>query len=164
MNNHAPRTVLKVDSTSLTVNRDFCVVIYNINIPQDYLTDRNELRNVLDRIQLLLVRDFANLSVLYQISASYILKHGNTGETRTWTGSFFARNNVLGVVAGFQQFRPDTFVTNSLTQLINVEQKLLANGFDTDWKFDELLSIIFNIQCKMPANTTTNRQHRTFAL
>ena len=169
MNNHASRTLLKVDATTLNVDSNYAVIIYNINIPQNYLTDQQELSSVLTRIEQLLSRDFANLSVLYQISASYILKNSKSGETKTWTGSFFARNNVLGVIAQFQQFVAATFVRNSLSQLINIEQKLLANGLNTEWKFDQLLSIIYNIQSKVPqqhrlAQNGPNRNHRTFPL
>ena len=169
MNNHAPRSLLKVDSTCLKVDRDFCLIVYNINIPQLYLNDRGELSDVLDRIKQRLIEDFGNLSSLYQISASYILKHSESGEIRTWTGSFFARNNVLGVIADFEQFSDATFVRQSLQQLTNAEEKLLANGFDTKWKFDTLLSVIFNIQCKVPSNhrlayNKRHREHRTFPL
>ena len=160
MNNHASRSVLKVDSTCLKISEEFCLIIYNINIPQLYLDDRGELSNVLDRIKQLLMQDFATLSVLYQISASYILKHSESGETRTWTGSFFARNNTLGVVANFQQFNAQNFVIQSLNQLVNVEEKLRSNGLDTKWKFDQLLSIIYNVQCKVPSNSANFRRHR----
>ena len=169
MNNHAPRSLLKVDSTCLKVDGDFCLIVYNINIPQLYLNDRGELSIVLDRIKERIVQDFGNLSSLYQISASYILKHSESGEIRTWTGSFFARDNALGVIADFQEFYELTFVRQSLQQLVNVEEKLLANGFDTKWKFDTLLSIIFNIQCKVPSNhrlafNKKHREHTTFPL
>jgi hypothetical protein len=169
MNNHAPRTLLKVDSTCLKLYENFSLIVYNINIPQFYLNDRGELSNVLDRIKERLQQDFENLTSLYQISASYILKHSESGEIRTWTGSFFARNNALGVIADFQEFNDATFVRQCLQQLSNVEEKLRANGFDTKWKFDTLLSVIFNIQCKVAPNhrlacNTRHREHKTFPL
>jgi len=167
MNNHASRSVLKVDTTCLKVDQDFYLIIYNINIPQFYLDDRGELTQVLNRIKQLLIQDFGTLNVLYQISASYILRHSESGETKTWTGSFFARNNTLGVIADFQQFNAATFVIQSLNQLVNVEQKLRANGFDTKWKFDQLLSVIFNVQCRKQTNNAVDRRHRdhrTFSL
>ena len=50
MNNHAPRTVLKVDSTCFKLDDSFSLLVYNINIPQLYLQDRGELTVVLERI------------------------------------------------------------------------------------------------------------------
>jgi hypothetical protein len=169
MNNHAPRSILKVDSICFKVDQYNSLIVYNINIPENYLQDRIELSDVLQRISNLIVQSFQNLSVLYQISASYILKHSVTGVTRTWTGSFFARNNELGVIADFQQFTERTFVTNSLLQLTNVKRKLQTNGLDTNWTVDRVLSVIFNIQCKVLsthplAGNKRHRQHTTFAL
>ena len=169
MNNHASRNELKVDSTFLKLEQDSVVVVYNINIPEHYLHDQAELIRVLERIQFVITRDFGILSVLYQISASYILKQSNTGQNKTWTGSFFARNNTPGLIADFQQFNPATFVRQSLNQLINIEPKLRWNGVDTKWNFDQLLSIIFNVQCKVSSRNpiVTNkrhREHRTFSL
>ena len=169
MNNHAPRTVLKVDSTCFKLDDSFSLLVYNINIPQLYLQDRGELTVVLERIKNVLIQDFLNFSILYQISASYILKHSETDQSKTWTGSFFARNNTLGVIADFQQFDSTTFVQNSLLQLINIDDKLRSNGFNTKWKFNQLLSIIYNIQCKVPSRNAivinrNHREHRTFSL
>ncbi len=162
MNNHAPRSVLKVDSTCIKLDETFNLIIYNINIPAHYLQDRGELTEILERVRYVLIRDFSTFSITYQITASYILKHSENGQQKTWCGSFFARNNVFGVIAGFQQFLPNFFVGNSLQQLVNIDLKLSQNEFNTKWKFDELLSVIFNIQCKLPRNQPpfANRRHR----
>ena len=169
MNNHASRSLLKVDSTSFELDPKNCIIIYNINIPQLYTQDRGELTNVLERIKIVLLRDFGNLSIFYQICASYILKHSETGQTKTWTGSFYARDNKVGTIADFQQFEPTTFVRHSLDQLVDIDEKLRANGFNTKWKFSQLLSVIFNIECRVPASNPIivnrkHRQHQTFSL
>ena len=169
MNNHASRSLLKVDSTCIKADPKNCIIFYNINIPQLYTQDRGELTNVLERIKIVLQRDFGNLSIVYQISASYILKHTESGQTKTWTGSFYAKNHELGIIADFQQLDPTTFVRHSLDQLVNIDEKLRSNGFNTKWIFSQLLSVIFNIQCKVPSShpiivNRRHRQHQTFPL
>ncbi len=162
MNNHASRSLLKVDSTCLKIDAKNCLIVYNINVPTTYTQDKSELKSVLERIRDVLMRDFKNLSLQYQITASYMLRHTETGETKTWTGSFIARNNSLGVIADFQSFSPTTFVENSMTQLASANEKLKTTGFSTKWKFDQLLSIIFNIECRVSSRSSVaaNRKHR----
>ena len=173
MNNHAPRTVFKVDSVILPPNRDNArIVIYNINVPQYMLTPEQTLVLVLERIKSLLVRDFNSLSVVYQITASYILTHSETGQLKTWTGSFFAKNNRAGLVADFTNFNPISFIATSLDSLEDINLKLQWNGLDTKWEFQQLLSVIYNVQCIVSNSSvfwqnkskSTNRIYQTFAV
>jgi hypothetical protein len=151
MNNRAPRTVFKVDSVILQSNNENSrLVIYNINVPDYLLTQNETLLQTLTRVKDLLVRDFEDLPVVYQISASYILAHNVTGQIKTWTGSFFAKNNRAGLIADFQNFNSNSFVTTSIDNLQDIDTKLQWNGLDTKWEYQQLLSVIFNVQCTVP--------------
>jgi hypothetical protein len=171
MNNHTPRTVLKVDATFIRNNNDSKVfVIYNINVPEHYLAQQQELAGVLNRIKDLLIQQFPPSSVVFQISASYILEHVDTGQTKTWTGSFFAKHNRAGLIADFLNFIPTTFVDTVLNNLQHVDAKLRWNGLDTKWKYKQLLSVIFNVQCTISDDADLfkdtpkrgTRLHKTF--
>ena len=173
MNGRAPRSAFKVDSTILQPYADRSrLVIYNINLPQHLLTSQDTLVPALERIKNLIEKDFEHLPVVYQVTASYILTRIDTGQSKIWTGSFFAKNNSAALLSNFQNFHADTFVATSLVDLENIENKLRWNGVDTKWEFEQLLSVIFNVQCKVP-NTfdwlrrkvqTTNQVYKTFAV
>ena len=173
MNNQAPRTVFKVDSVILPPDRNNArIVIYNINVPQYMLTPEQTLLLVLERIKSLLVRDFYLLPVVYQITASYILTHSETGQLKTWTGSFFAKNNRAGLVADFTNFNPYSFIATSIDSLKDIDLKLQWNGLDTKWEFQQLLSVIYNVQCSISTSSTffkgksksTNQIYQTFVV
>lgn len=177
MNNHESRNTLKVDAVSAPIEdptRFTFLIIYNINVPHQYLEERETTtRNILVRIKDLLVRDFNQHHPVYQITASYNLTNSVTGEFRVWTGSFSVRDNTPAQITGFLHFDPDTFVEESLENLQDFEERLVrAPELSSNWVLNSINSIIFNVQCivdrespvlsQFPRNG--RRSHRTFAL
>ena len=116
MHGHAGRHILKVDCTSLNIEndsahqRDQVMVFYNVNIPATIINNDQEKRAVLERVKNLLIRDFGEEDVVYQICASYFLRHIETNQEIIWTGSFFARNNNPSRLLSFQVFNVNEFV------------------------------------------------------
>jgi hypothetical protein len=180
MNQQATREQLKVDSIAIQQREEghgiSYLVIYNINIPAAIIYNDQERRNVLERARRLLMNDFGNLDIRYQVTASYYLRNSITGAQQTWTGSFFARHNSLAQLSGFRAFDNDSFVqtTFQATQGQDVEANLRWNTLDTAWKFEALLSIIINVQCSVPTghktvarrnlSVKTFKNRQTFAL
>ena len=179
MHGHAGRHILKVDCTSLNFDsedihrRDELMVFYNVNIPAAIIINNQEKRAVLERVKNLLIRDFDQADIVYQICASYFLRHTETNQEIIWTGSFFARNNNPSRLLSFQVFDPNQFVDICFEATENVDDKLRYNNFDTKWKYDRLISVIINIQAEVsrdhPVLRKRNlqydeRRHTTFSL
>ena len=173
MNNHAPRGILKIDATSIRtrqLDQNAFVIIYNINVPEQIINQPNEFLATLQHIRSLITGDFGGGRVLFQITASYLLEHTETGQIRTWTGSFFVKNNILAQVSDFIVFNANNFVRTSFLEIASLTEKLTLNNVDTKCKFNRLLSVIFNIQSTVdPTNPMliargleNPRRHRTF--
>jgi hypothetical protein len=149
------------------------LVFYNINIPEAIVNNNIERRAVLERVKNLLIRDFRRENVVYQICASYYLKHIDTNEEIIWTGSFFAKNNNPSRLLGFQVFDVTHFVDICFNATENVDEKFRNNNFDTKWQYDRLISVIINIQGQVFGNDPiirkrnlqlNARRHTTFFL
>ena len=143
---------LKVDCAAFPSakrnGRQFYVVFYNVNIPIFILNDPAERRNALERTRALFLEDFGvEEAVYFQVSASYILKHQDTGDERDWRGSFQTKLNNPSLLSEFQQFRSATFVDTVNPIIDNAENKLFQNGRDSKWTFERLQSIIISAQC-----------------
>jgi hypothetical protein len=177
MNNHESRNTLKVDAVSARIedaDHHSFLIIYNINVPYQYLDERETTtRNILERIKALLMRDFRDKDSVYQITASYNLLNSVSGEFRVWTGSFSVRDNTPAQITGFLPFDPDTFVTDSLENLEDFEEKLVrAPELSSNWELNSINSVIFNVQCIVDSDNLVlnlfprngRRAHRTFAL
>ena len=177
MNNHQSRNTLKVDAVSAPIEGHThlrYLIIYNINVPFEYLEERETTtRAILVRIKQLLVRDFNQHQPVYQITASYNLVHSISGEFRVWTGSFSVRDNTPAQITGFLPFDPDTFVDESLEDLEDFEEKLVrAPDLSSNWVLNSINSIIFNVQCIVDRESPVlsnfprdgRRSHKTFAL
>jgi hypothetical protein len=175
MNNQVPRSEEKVDGLLLPCDEQGeCIVIYNINVPYDSFATRQQSIGILQRVRNLLQADFRDIPTSFQVTASYLLVNEATGQQRIWTGSFYAHGNVPGMLSQFKRFDPNTFVFFSLNCLEDIEDTLYhwprAQG--TDWKFDHVISIIFNVQCKtnLQSHITSKFRHQdrrnaiTFAL
>jgi hypothetical protein len=174
MNNHAGRHELKVDALSVPLTdslRTDYIIIYNINIPIEYFNNAEEGYQVLNKVRNLLLRDFYDSVVSYQITASYQLRNTQTGELRTWTGSFNARNNAPAQLSGFEIFDNDTFIETSLDHIEDVDNRLTTFE-ETKWVLNQIISIIFSVQSKVKYNSQIlnkfphhgRRSHQTFAL
>ena len=131
------------------------LVSYNINLPVNLLTKENVFTVIRDTI----VHDFNhNSDVYFQISAVYTLVNRETGDIRTWSGSFNPRNRQPSQLTTHQRFQADTFIefAQQHSSLERAKETLTANytaaGKDSVWTLQDLKSIIFSFQCKLPAS------------
>ena len=176
MDNHRGRDELKVDAVSCPVDdakRNQFIIIYNINVPIEVFENEQDSRRVLERVKNLLVQDFGQTLVVYQITASYVLVHNLTGATRVWTGSFSARSNVPAQVSGWEDFDPEDFVDQSVESITHVEARLHRHpSVSSNWRLQAMISIIFNCQSKVESTSLVlrtfphhgKRTQRTFSL
>jgi len=131
------------------------LVSYNINLPVPLIPNENVYSVIRDTI----VHDFDNSPGIYfQISAVYTLVNRDTGDLRTWTGSFNPRNRQVSQLSAHRLFEADSFV-NFARANCSVEaavQKLTANsdarttaGKTSVWSLQDLKAIIFSFQCRL---------------
>jgi hypothetical protein len=131
------------------------LVSYNINLPVPLIPNENVYSVIRDTI----VHDFDNSPGIYfQISAVYTLVNRDTGDLRTWTGSFNPRNRQVSQLSAHRLFEADSFV-NFARANCSVEaavQKLTANsdarttaGKTSVWSLQDLKAIIFTFQCRL---------------
>jgi len=166
----------KVDGTAVLNKNDTVTVIYNINIPKIIAENNQSRLNALETVNNLLRRDFQTTPVYMQITASYLLVHTTTGEERIWTGSFWSRGNSPAEIAAFDRVNYDTFVQNTFRNSADVHHVLRWVGRETNWRFESLISLILNCNCKVSKNddilkrrnlffyTNRKRPHVTFGL
>ena len=143
---------LKVDQTVLPLHNNFFLLVSNINIPERFI---GQVRPILDRIVQFITNDYGNAasSIDYQLTASYTLRNTNTGELRTWTGSFYPTGNDRASITPFRTYRPNFVHTVSQDlQWHNITNKLQFNQLDSVWKFESLISVIVNFQGKIAHN------------
>lgn len=144
---------LKVDQTALP-SGNFAILVSNINIPE---SEFNNLDVVIERAKNFIVNDYQDApNILFQVCATYKLKHIESGDTRQWTGSFNPRGNQVNTLCQFQQFTPqfNIHVRNACSE-DNVYRRLRFYHVETSWVFDRLTSIIISVQ------SLVNLQHRT---
>lgn len=146
-------------------NAAFCIIVYNITLPVNIVEDENLRYLNLQRVNQLLVADFGvNADIFYQVTGSYTLVNRVTGATQLWTGSFYT-NLVFNpsLVQSFQRFDRETFTQSSFDLLSRAEEILARNGNNSEWTFESLKDIIFNVQLKKSKNDAIiNRRHLRF--
>ena len=165
--------VLKVDQTAIPTDNSNYILISNINIPQNYL---DNLQPILERVRQFIQNEYyIGASIEYQFTATYTLRHTETGELRHWVGSFFPSGNNRASLSNFRQFGFD-FIPHALNclQRQNIINNLQWQGLNSKWVFDRLESIIVNVQAIVPihyhvlrhrqllggANAAAQRRHR----
>jgi hypothetical protein len=147
--------IFKVNALSIRhseTNNSERLVSYNINLPVPLIPNENVYNVIRDTI----VHDFDNNPGIYfQLSAVYTLVNRDTGDLRTWTGSFNPRNRQPSQLSAHQRFEADTFI-NFARANSSVEvalQKLTANsataGNTSVWSLQDLKAIIFSFQCRL---------------
>jgi hypothetical protein len=157
----SPWDAFKVTAASIRHSRNKTerLVLYNVNVPVHLISNDNVYNVIRDTI----VRDFRNdPGIYFQLSAVYTLVNRDTGDLRTWTGSFNPRNRQPSQLSTHRRFEADTFIefarANSSIEV--VLQKLTANyataGQTSVWSLQDLKAIIFSFQCKVRAS------HRLF--
>lgn len=147
---------LKVDQTALLLpglNRS--LFVSNINIPERYL-DATQLEAVASRVRDFIINEYHGItSVKFQVCAAYELVHQTTGTVKYFHGSFVPGGNQSNLILPFRDFGPN-FVREILSAC--QRQLVIANlsyfNVDTDWKFDNLLSVIVCVQANVPHKFT----------
>ena len=142
---------LKVDQTVLPLGQHY-LLVSNINIPSHYLS--TTFNQVLDRIHRFIVLEYINIqNVQFQVCATYQLRNRVNGAIKTWTGSFHPRGNQLNALNQFETFSP-TFKTKVQEACSdeNIYEKLNLFHVDTDWVFEQLVSIYISVQGVAPAH------------
>ena len=118
-----------------------------------FRSDEELRRQALERAQRLLSADLAPSRMQYQLTGTYILRNINTGETVSFTGSFFAKANSPAIIQGFRPYNEATFVRNSFDALENAEEQLRSwRGQDTRFVFDRLVSVIVTVNALVTQN------------
>jgi hypothetical protein len=156
-----PWDLFKVTACNIkhSENKSERLVLYNVNVPVHLISNDSVYNVIRDTV----VRDFDNNSGIYfQLSAVYTLVNRDTGDLRTWTGSFNPRNRQPSQLSTHRRFEADTFIdfarANSSVEV--ALQKLTANyataGQTSVWTLQDLKAIIFSFQCKVRAS------HRLF--
>ena len=161
---------LKCDITALpnSQNLSQAIVLLNFNLPKDVveLNRDTELWQRLEEIKSFLIKQFGTaIQISYQVSASYWLKNKSSQDRYRWVGSFFAKNLEAASISGsiFLEFESGSgnFVQNVWEMLDskNIINSLSANFLNSDWNFDELISVIISCQLLLPVNHTFLLQH-----
>lgn len=135
---------LKVDQTAIA-SGNIAILVSNINIP---ISEFQNLDNVVERVRNFILTDYISVeTVLFQVCATYQLKHVETGEIRQWTGSFNPKGNQLNTLCNFQLFSPQfkTQVINACSDE-NIQRKLNFYHVETSWVFYQTTSIIISVQ------------------
>jgi hypothetical protein len=157
----SPWDTFKVSALSIRPHqqKNERLVLYNINLPVNLISNENVFNVIRDTI----VHDFNNNpSVYFQLSAVYTLVNHKTGDIRTWSGSFNPRNRQPSQLSTHRRFEADTFIefAQQHSSVERTTQILTANyigaGKNSDWTLQDLKSIVFSFQCKLPAS------HRLF--
>jgi hypothetical protein len=151
------RQDLKVDATLFPPRsndkkeKEKVIVVYNINIPAAF--NDAERSNAVALIQRLLEIDFVGWTshIVYQVTASFMLRNTSTGMDKNWTGSFFAKGNSPAQLTPFKNYDSATFAPTVQHAIDHAEETLSRAGLmmDTVWVFDSLESIILNVQSKI---------------
>lgn len=141
---------LKVDQTAISLETHQ-IFVNNINIPERYL---DQIRPILHRAYRFIESEYRNIGdVRYQLTATYYLKHSDTGHLRHWAGSFLPKAENISSVDSFHHFGPN-FI-NRLEVLCDrdsISGKLLFHNVDTKWMFDSLTSVVITVQASVPDN------------
>ena len=140
---------LKVDQTIIDAGVKF-ILISNINIPKVYI-NRADQDEIFTRIENFIDSTYSTLETIwFEISATYLLVHRESGAPREWVGSFNPR---FGPIIHETTIYDVNFknILNRVIVLPELEQKLLQfNNIASDWVFDTLYSIIIHVSGFIP--------------
>lgn len=150
------RNVLKLDVTTLEItNSPSLIALLNFNVPADHEDQAGAFRDIAAFVE-------ANFGatqgprVSYQITASYVLTHRVTQDSRVWTGSFNPgaaahRSSLSGPeFSNFQGRQSFLHHATACTEPGHVLSVLDWKDSDSDWQFSEVESFIFSFQVRLP--------------
>ena len=163
---NAGYNTLKCDITALPNSQELsrAIVLLNFNLPKTVIDNREtELKDRLKQIEIFLMKHFKDYNVSYQLSASYWLKNQISEVKYRWVGSFFARDLQAASISGsvFLDFNSSNFVQNTweLLDNDNIVKSLTVNFLNSNWHFEELISVIVSCQLRVPVNHLFLIQH-----
>ena len=144
------------------------ILVFNFNVP----IERAQSPAAFERIRQQIATDFPDESrenvvvpLYYQISATYVLVHRNTGEERFWLGSYNPRARDLSTVTVFRPYVPETFVQHAVT---SCSQQSILNrledrtaGTESVWTISRLLSVIVSVQATARIRHPVFYHHRS---
>lgn len=139
----------KLNGLVLKTDPDNFLAVLHFNVPLRYLV-RDELAPKLERIRQVVDGEFeeeiARRKLYFSVSATYVLTHGQTGQTKLWQGSYSPRNNENYYILPSQVFDSATFVQEVAprSNVDLVSARLRVQGLDTEWQFSELKSLIYS--------------------
>ena len=138
---------IKVDQTVIP-SETVGIFITNFNIPDGELIN---IDDILERVERLILTDYLNIDpVLFQVCATYQLRHVETNDLRQWTGSFNPRGNQVNTLCHFQRLnRQFKNVVKTSCSEENILRKLRFYHATTDWVFERLTSIIISVQSEI---------------
>lgn len=131
--------------------------IINFTIDTEFLQTHQNFIFCSQLIQNYLLEQFQQETMIgVQFTASYLLRHVDTGAKRLFTGSFFNTPNMSNVLSG-DQFFPFRIATwqQYFLQYCNLERAaniLNQNEINTKWVFHKLHSIIVSCQLLVPTH------------
>jgi len=138
--------IFKVDRIYVRNNRG--IVIANYNIPVARLNFAS-----IEQVRESIRDDFGPNTddVSYTISATYVLRHRETGDEKFFCGSFHARGLQYGQLAPFRFLVLDQFTQHVLdrTSPVIVDYQLRRVARQTAWEFAELVSVVVSVQAPL---------------
>lgn len=163
---------LRIDTTAIynDDNKDYLTII-NFNFPVEIIRDNNRFDTLARLMADWLETRFGGTNLSFQLTASFLLVHTETGEQRQFTGSFNPRSNQVLSLEGedFSIFTRDLFlrhVFNNADEDV-LRQKLTRPENNSKWEYHSLVSFIVSCQVSLRANhaflvdkqlTTPNRR------
>lgn len=130
-------------------NHPSYIFVTNVNVPSATF---GEPARILQRIADLVNRDYdADLTVYFEVSATYTLVHRETGETRRWVGSFSPQQTYT--LTPNLHFSESFFeVVEPLLDLRTLVAQLGRLIPDTEWSVDEVNSLVVHVSSQVPRN------------
>ena len=149
--------LFKLDVTTLDAGEhEMYMLMLNFNIPRSVVEEDQPftLEEALGDVVLFLDREFSPEPIYYQVTASYYLRHRQSGDERLFTGSFCPKAAHATSLSGpvFRLFEGDTFSRD--VRRYTTPQNILdcldwPEDDESDWSFLSLTSVILNCQVKL---------------
>lgn len=127
------------------------LVIVNVNLPIQQLEDEASILSIRNWIETYFQDRLGHIS--FSFSASYLLRHRETGELRAWTGSFSPRHLGSFSWSRYNLYNATTFVQQVLQKTkpdVVLNFLRLANPLSV-WEFNELRSVIITLNTRLPS-------------
>ena len=122
-------------------------MLSNITIP----FDKFRLPNLATRVSNFIDSEYERSGPLkFEISASYVLVHKISRQTRTWTGSFSPKRDFA--ITPLLPFSRDTLV-HQLNPFLNIDHLatvLTRRGLDSNWIFHSVTALIVHATAIVP--------------